>query len=309
MFLLIPLFLTLTVLLLISSKDALALASMGLTVWFENMIPTLLPFMILSGIMTGLNLQYDICKPFHRLTQKLFSVDENGTYCIVMGFLCGFPMGAFCTAQLCQQHLLSPKQAQYLVAFCNNIGPVYFYSFALSMIGFTHPDISQYLILTIGMYGIPLIYGIMTRPLKATKNLPLHSEPKNIHLFHAIDRSINRSGTSILRLCGYMVLFNILMLPCYRLLGNGILPKLLHCFMEISGGIRMLHPHVLSENHSLIQLIMLTALSFGGLSCIGQTSVFLNEADLSISKYVKSRVWIAFVAFLFYASCFITGLL
>lgn len=39
MALLLPVFLLLFALLIISSKTALALASLGLTLWFENMVP------------------------------------------------------------------------------------------------------------------------------------------------------------------------------------------------------------------------------------------------------------------------------
>ncbi len=332
MVILIPVFLILTALLLICSKDALALAGMGLTLWLENMVPTLLPFMILSGIMTGLKLQYALCRPFRSLNRKLFSVSEDGTYCIVMGFLCGFPMGAFCASDLSRQQKLSQKDTEYLISFCNNIGPVYFYSFAVGMAGFEHPSVPEYLILTAGMYGIPLLYGIFTRPkaltnpntpsyppslIKSSKNSSSagycagteKATPSSGLLFEAIDRSINRSGTSILRLCGYMVLFNILMLPCYRFLGQGIVTRCIHCFVEISGGIRMLHPLLTAPKAIVPKLMILTALSFGGLSCIGQTSVFLREAGLSVAHYMKARILLAALTFLYYLIWFSTGFL
>lgn len=315
---LIAIFILLSALLLLYSADAFMLAELGLTLWLERMVPTLLPFMILSGIMTGLNLQYSLCKPLKKPFQKLFHVSENGTYCIFMGYLCGFPMGAFCATNLCQSGHISKKTAQYLTSFCNNIGPIYFYSFALFMVGFKNPTIMEYLLLTFGMYGIPMLYGILTAPHKQTAPHPqnLYQDTKET-LFHAADSAINRSGMSILRLCGYMVFFNVLMLPVYRSLLPNSFARCLHCFMEISGGLHMMLP--LSEQFFRLPLftghipfcalVMLTALSFGGLSCVGQTGVFLHETGLSVGHYVKSRLLIALCAMAYYIICFGCGIL
>ena len=49
-------FLVLIFTMLTNPKLSLQYALTGLQLWFENMIPTLLPFMILTGIMIKLNL-------------------------------------------------------------------------------------------------------------------------------------------------------------------------------------------------------------------------------------------------------------
>ncbi len=317
-YLLIAIFILLSAFLLIYSADAFILAGMGLTLWLERMVPTLLPFMILSGIMTGLNLQYPLCKPLKKPFEKLFHVSESGTYCIFMGYLCGFPMGAFCVANLCQSGHLNKKTAQYLVSFCNNIGPIYFYSFALSMAGFRNPTMKEYLLLTFGMYGVPILYGILTASRKQNViGPPFVSHETKSSLFHATDSAINRSGMSILRLCGYMVLFNVLMLLVYRSPLPVSMARCIHCFVEISGGLNMMQTltkspfyiTLFSGHIPIYPLVMLTALSFGGISCIGQTSVFLHEAGLSVGHYVKSRILIALSTMIYYIICFSTGIL
>ena len=54
--LLTVLFLVLLGCILTHSQISLSYAAMGLNLWFEKMIPSLLPFMILSGIMVRLKL-------------------------------------------------------------------------------------------------------------------------------------------------------------------------------------------------------------------------------------------------------------
>ncbi len=125
------LFLIMTGLLLTYPKESLALSLTGLQLWFNRMVPTLLPFMILSGIMIRLNLTEHIVKIISPVLTPLLRISLNGLYAVAIGFLCGFPMGARVIAELYENHKLSKEEASYLLAFCNNIGPVYFISFVL----------------------------------------------------------------------------------------------------------------------------------------------------------------------------------
>ncbi len=332
MYLLLPVILLLIILLLISSKTALALATLGLTLWFENMVPTLLPFMLLSGILTGLGLQYALLRPLRGFFKRVFRTTENGAYCIIMGFLCGFPMGAFCVADLYKKGLLGQTQAKRLIPFCNNIGPVYFYSFAIPLLGLRAPAKTVYPLLSFGMYGIPFLYGILQAHVspvdhrtktaaseavvrasrKRGKTPDKHiSGGEKPSLLTVVDEAIASAGRSMLRLCGYMILFNILMLPLYALHVNGLCSGIVHAAFEISGGIRVLQGFltILPSQRQTLQLIMLTALSFGGLCCAGQSYAFMNTVGLSPLCYLRKRLAIAFAAGLFYAACFFSGLI
>ena len=113
---------------------------------------------------------YPVVKP-------LAKVRKNVCYAMLMGFLCGFPMGARVVDDLYQRQMIDRREAEYLLAFCNNIGPVYFCSFVLPLLG--RRLVWPYLF---GMYGIPLLYGMALRytrfrdiPLPG-KNLPLSGE-------------------------------------------------------------------------------------------------------------------------------------
>ena len=315
----LPVILLFIVLLLISSKTALSLATLGLTLWLENMVPTLLPFMILSGILTGLKLQEILCRPLRGCFGRLFHTTQNGAYCIIMGFLCGFPMGAFCVADLYQKGQLSQEESVRLIPFCNNIGPVYFYSFAVPLLDLQAPSYQALPLLTFGMYGIPLLYGILSsvsfckkaNPSAAVRTSFIQPETTEPSLFAVMDEAISHAGRSMLRLCGYMILFNILMLPLYALHINGFYSGILHSVFEISGGIRILQGYLIRmpEKRMLLQLLMLTALSFGGFCCAGQSECFLHAVSLSPAAYLTRRLIIALAAGGFYAVCFLSGLL
>ena len=86
--------------------------------------------MVISGIMIRMNLTDLFSQLLAPFIKPIFRIRSTCIYVIFVGFLCGFPMGAHVTAQLYERKQLTKNEAEYLLSFCNNIGPVYFVSFA-----------------------------------------------------------------------------------------------------------------------------------------------------------------------------------
>lgn len=277
-------FLILIVCILTHSSLSLTYASLGLDLWLHKMVPALLPFMILSGIMIRLKLTEKMAGVLYPVIGPVYRVRKNVVYCMTLGFLCGFPMGAKVTADLYERDMLTGREAEYLLTFCNNIGPVYFCSFVLPLLG--RRLILPYLF---GMYGIPLLYGLALRytgfrELSQEKIRSVHSGKPADHsgsgLLAAVNESVQTSLHSILILGGYMILFNLLNLPFHILIGRK--PSLLSPMMEITGGLSMLGGG--------LPLYSLLALSFGGLSCIAQTYSCISATDLDLSGYIFHKI-------------------
>lgn len=185
MILLILLFLLLTGCILTNSALSLSYASMGLELWFQKMVPALLPFMILSGIMVRLNLTEKIAMSVYPIVGRIYWIRKNVCYCMLLGFLCGFPMGAKVTGELLERGQLTHREAEYLLAFCNNIGPVYFCSFVLPLL--ERKLIFPYLF---GMYGIPLIYGlVLSRSAYRDVSATIYTASVSLHKKNAIVRA------------------------------------------------------------------------------------------------------------------------
>lgn len=276
------LFLILTLCILSHSALSLTYASLGLELWLQKMVPSLLPFMILSGVMIRLKLTERLAGAVYPVLGSLYRVRKNVVYAMTLGFLCGFPMGARVTADLCERNMLTRREAEYLLAFCNNIGPVYFCSFVLPLLN--RRLVFPYLF---GMYGIPLLYGLFLR-YTGFRDLPAGENgsrknppgPSSRGLLTAVNESVQASLQSILLLGGYMILFNLLNLPFHILLGRR--PGILAPVLEITGGLSMLG--------GSLPLYSLLALSFGGLSCIAQTYSCISATDLELGGYIRHKV-------------------
>lgn len=317
--LLCVLFAALIFCILTHSGLSMSYAALGLELWFQKMIPALLPFMILSGVMVRLKLTEKTAMVIYPVLNPLYRISKNVCYAILTGFLCGFPMGARVVSELYFRQMISKREAEYLLAFCNNIGPVYFCSFALPLLG--RKQVLPYLF---GMYGIPLLYGLILRytfyhdiigPVShragaalvccenpcatQTAETPV---PVGKRLLEALDDSIQAAVQSMLTLGGYMILFNLLNLIPHLLLRES--SAFFAPLLEITGGLSMLlHNAALYPDKRLV-VYSLLALSFGGASCIAQTYTCVRESKLSITAYIFHKIILTLLNGLFYACWF-----
>lgn len=284
-------FLFLTALMLFHSENSVYYASNGLNLWFHKMIPSLFPFMVISGIMVRLRLTEAVVSLFHPVIARVWKVQKNVTYAMFMGFLCGFPMGARVTCDLLKENLITTKEAKFLLAFCNNIGPVYVTGYMLPLLG--RKLVIPYML---GMYGVPLIYSLI---LRATvyRDLPnkvayKQEQTNNInHLSEKIDDAIITSIKSMLMLGGYMILFNLFnLVPTYTI--SKEFSVFVAPILEITGGLAILGTRM--------PLYSLLILPFGGLCCIAQTYSIIKESKLSIYTYIYHKLILVIITAIYY---------
>lgn len=316
----------LTALILLYPSRSLTYALNGLTLWFDKMIPVLFPFMVLSGIMIRMDLTDAFVRLLRPILAPVFRLSSTCLYVIAIGFLCGFPMGAHVTAQLYERKQLSRAEASLLLAFCNNIGPVYFLSFALPASGLSAAEIPVFWMRTypavflMGMYGLPLLYGLFLRYTIYRRSISCCDKAKRfgwrigqrgaafcregasshtaISLPQALDEAVFSGLNGIARLGGYMIFFNLLFLLPSLLTQylpsdlTGLIQGAMGCVLEITGGIGLMG--------GAAPLFVLCILPFGGLSCIAQTYSMIKNTDLSLSEYVMHKAILTAVTVFYY---------
>lgn len=268
----------------------------SLLVWFEQLIPSLFPFMFLSNYLIYCDKINLFTKPFSLLLKPVFRLSQPCYYVITAGFLFGFPMGAKVTGQLLIQNKISEEEADYLLAFCNHLSPAYMIFVAFPLCKITEKFYFFYLFC---FYGIPLLYGILLRYTYFRTKLNIRITKSNSTAYHskscleAIDLSLTDTLISIGKLGGYMVLFGFFAGFISTLAGtNSIFFQYAYPFIEISSG---LNYHILSPTVCLIYC------SFGGLCCMLQTRGMLQKvADrISMNHYIIHKIIVCSLIFLF----------
>ncbi len=280
-------------------KEAMSYAAAGLSLWFDNMVPALFPFMVISGLIIRLDLAPCILSLLHPLLYKIFHTNVYCEYAIVMGLLCGYPMGAVIVRDLLEEHKINIAQAEYLLAFCNNIGPVFFFTLALPL--FTK---ECHLLLLLGMYGIPLVYGILLRytfykkVFSSQEEFVNIKEPEEKPFAPAFTDALNQAVSASLFLGACMIFFNMLrFLPTHYFGSNPILQTFISWTLEVNGAL-FLTGDLYTAGKEIITILMMPLLCIGGLSCLCQTAGILATTNCSLSRYfihkcIQCFLWFA----------------
>lgn len=271
--------------------SAVNAAKQGLQLWFYKVFPTLLPFIILSTIIRKMQLVRLITIFFSPITKRLLRIGDNGTYIMLIGFLCGYPMGAKMTGDFVRDGELSIEEGQYVLLFTNNVSPV----FVMSFLAEDSLHCSHLLPLFLGIiYGVPLLSAFILNPLYRRKChvcdtlIGQSVQKKGTFNWNMIDESIENGLVTITKLGGYMILFAIITCMLSLLPVSGGLKLLLNSLCEITWGIGSVSSASISLTEKLI--LLLPAVCFGGISCIAQTNSMIQGTQLSIRKYIAAKI-------------------
>ncbi len=282
---------------LFSPKAVFEGAESGLLLWFQVVFPTLFPFMLVSGLMLSGGGLAVISRIFGRLFSTLFATSPNGSFAVIAGFLCGYPMGAKVSADLVRSGKISRDEGAYLLSFCNNTSPI----FIMNFIVWKTFDREELMIPTLLiLIGVPAFLSLFFRRfyLNGRKKFPDLSEGKrdNAKLlnFEMLDSCLADSFESIVKVGLYIIFFSILIaLPGKLSAGHPLLAGILPA-LEMTNGILMIHKAAPDLTVSYPLILGLT--SFGGFCSAAQTKCMLKAASLPILPYIIQKLTAAAAA-------------
>ena len=279
-------------------------ASEGLLLWFQIIFPTLFPFLVVTSLlMTTGGLRF-IAGLFGNPLRHFLGVSHPGSFAVVGGFLCGYPMGAKVTADLLKKELITRNEARYLLSFCNNTSPIFIINFIVwktfGQEELLFPTLAV-LILT------PLLFSFLFRRfyLHGKKFFP---EPDQKTLFTRssfrfadLDTCLMDSFEAIVKVGGYIIVFSVLlslldMLPVSQNLFLLTAPSL-----EMTNGILLLKKNLQDPLICYPAVIGLT--SFGGFCSAAQTRCMLDGTGLKIGPYIIEKLAAALAASLMAFLC------
>ena len=194
--------------LLVFPVQTLEASKTGLLLWFDSLLPALMPFLIVSQLILKTSLIDSIKKLLGPVFRHLFHCSDDGTFCLICGFLCGYPVGARLIALQIKEERLSIAEGQYLLSFCNNVSPMFCISYGITQ-AIGSEKVLPYLLI---IYGSALLFGFLTRPssLPEENRRVKKQTPSAENIFQLIDVCIIDSFLILIKLCGYLILFSII---------------------------------------------------------------------------------------------------
>lgn len=280
-------------------------AKSGLLLWFLTVLPTLFPFLLISRLL----LDSCACSLLNKLLapviSRLFGISAQGSFAFIVGFLCGYPMGAKITADLFHARQISKAEASYLLSFCNNTSPAFLIHYIV--LGyFQNPRLIFPSVLI--LYGTPLLLTFFFRIKKhfASSNTTDITSPFTISKIPScsLDFCLMDSSEAIVKIGGYIILFSVILNllqnlpishPFYQLF---LLPSL-----ELTNGCALLNKTITAQtiplSFPIYYSLCMGHTAFGGWCALFQTGSMINGSGLSLNSYARKKLVTALVTSLF----------
>ena len=269
----------------------------GLLQWYRLVLPTLFPFMLLVNLMIQTNSIHLISRVTGPILRLLPGITKTGSFVLLTGFLCGYPMGAKVSADLVRKGAISRQEGAFLLSFCNNSSPMFISGVFLSS---AVTDQKLTLPLFVILSASPLLCGQLFRYLPAAEKSRREKLPftgRQLHtarttqqdLFQSFDASLTDACDSIVKVGLYMLVCSIFLhLLRAALPWDGIIKELLLSSLEVTGGIFIIRSLTLPLR---IKYALLAGLiSFGGWCAVFQTGAMLRDSGLKLGPYIMEKL-------------------
>lgn len=292
-------------------------ASQGLLLWYQIVVPTLAPFMLVTQIIQAVGGIRMLVRPVYPFLHRCYHTSVNGCYILLCGLLCGYPVGARLCADFRQRGQISPLEADCLLAVCNHPSPMFLLGYVRSQLA--APGVLAPMMAAIYL-PVPLLYWLAVRfysckddelrsnsldsgrqnsPTDSasghlkdcfTGSRPAHGrqhpapqEPAPAKTLSFGEMILSTSETLVI-IGGTLMLFSVLIAWIQQPgLLSGRPQALVTGFLEITTGV-----HQICQFFPIRQRLLPTvlAVTFGGCSGILQTYGVIRQAGLSIRHYI-----------------------
>ena len=285
---------------LINSKVVLDSVRVSFSIWQNNIFPSLFPFFIIGNILISLGFPSILGELFKNITYKLFKINKNGAFIIILSMLSGFPSSAKYIKEIYLNGDINEKEATKLLTFTHFSNPL----FILGTVSLVFLNDSKIGIpILISHYLGNLVIGLMVRNYYVSKKddtkINIKNSLESINNSKSFGQIINNSISSgintLLLILGTISVFLILISLINAIFNFSDLAKtFVSGIFEMTQGLKCLEG--LSINTNIKGLIAVIILSFGGLSVHMQTLTIISDTKIKYFPYFISRIFHASIS-------------
>lgn len=270
-------------------------------IWFNTLVPSMLPMFILSDILINYNFIEYIPKRITNFIRKLFNISNNSVLILFISCISGFPGNARALKEAYDLNLISKEEVEHLLLFNHFPNPL----FVLQTVGvFYLKDDILGIIILISIYISNTIIGIIYRRKNhPTKFNYITNINKSQSFMNVFSNSIKKSINTLLMISGTVTSFLIIStLICHIFNFDGIIAMFIKGILEMTMGLSSLSLLGIKDIYNVVFSSMI--ISFGGLSIHLQVISILE--DIRYRNYFKGRIYQSVISGIISLLLFIT---
>ncbi len=300
------------VFLVLFSNENLIATKKGLSLWFNSVVPSLLPFFIATELLGHTQIVYFIGNLLNKYMKPIFNVPGIGAYAFVMGIISGYPVGAKIVTKFRQDGVCTKREAERLLAFTNNSGPLFIIgTVGISLFGNTTIGFLLFLTHFLSCIIVGFIFrfwNVNDKEIISSRNIKMNNT-ENLtfsNLGEILASSIMKSVNTVVMIGGFVVIFSVIisilnnagifslcssvLTPIFASikLDTSYIKPLISGFVELTNGLSQI---TLIPTKSISVTITLVAflLGFGGISVALQVLSITSKSDISIKPYFLGK--------------------
>ena len=254
-------------------------------IWFNTLVPSMLPMFILSDILINYNFISFIPNKITNIISKIFNISKGAVLVLFISLIAGFPSNGTAIKTSYDLKLISKEEASHLLLFVHFANPL----FILQTIGIFYLKNNSFgIIILISHVLSAFLIGIILRNKNhPTKDNYISKNNKSQSFTTIFSSSIKKSINTLLMVSGTVTSFLIIStLICHIFDLNVYLETFVKSTLEMTMGLSSLSNLLICD---IYKVVLSTAIiSFGGLSIHLQVASVID--DIPYTNYLKGRL-------------------
>ena len=241
----------------------------------KRLIPTLFPFAVITQFILRENPKI----PFSRYICKLLGIPENLLTPLILGIICGFPIGAILVRELYKQGVVEKRQAERIIILSSQPSIAF-----LLFISKETGDIFY------GKNFVPVSLLVVLCFLIFSKRKPSKTDYLCVISRQSVPltKCITISGEAMINLSFFVITFSAVGSAIKSTLKNPYFIAFILPFFEITTSLNYLSTSTISE--ALKLFLIPFSVGFSDLSVFMQIKNILSDTDLRIKKYIPIKL-------------------
>lgn len=279
-------------------EDVMSSVTFSISIWKDNLIPSLFPFFITSELLIHYGFVEFVGEILKKTMNRCFHLPGEASFVVIGSLVSGFPSSSKYISELLSNKQITQEEASYLLKFNHFSNPLFVIgTIGTLLLNNRNLGILILLIHIISNFIIAYLYRPKNNPYKGNSSSFINGINKmhkkrikdNSSFSEVLSKSIFKTIQTLLLLLGIITTFIIattLLKKVLRL--SAFSSSIISGLLEMTGGIKNIA--LLQIPLSMKACIIIFFISFGGFSIHMQVMSILADTKISYLPYLLTRI-------------------